>query len=542
MLKCPNCGGGLVYDIRKKKLKCLHCDTLTEVEEYRENNSADETYDDGMMVYTCRSCGAQLISPDQAATAFCSYCGSEQIMESKLDRYRRPGQIIPFKITKKQCRNAYEQEVRKSLYAPKEFRDPKFLDTFRGIYIPYWRYDVGFKNDTISLKGKSSQRDGDYIIEKDYDLTADLSGSYDGVLYDASSSFDDTIAEAIAPYHSKEIKDYHTGYLAGFYADAIDIKDDVYKEEALEKAEENAVESLKKAFQKSRNIEPVIPDRKEKRKELLGLQLNESKSVLFPVWFLTWRKNERVAYAVVNGETGRICGDLPVDFRRFFLITSLCAVIIFLIMTALVSMTAPTALLISACAALAASYFYRREIRKIHDHENHVFDRGYFVDGRDTELSAEQAEKIRMKREQEENRAALLLAFGILGILFGLIFIIAFVEVLAEEMPADRALILCSILMIPAFLNLIRTLPFRIHLKDHSLIPEALLCFAAVAAAWFILYIQPVDDYIYYLGSLFSLSCVLITCIGLIRKYNLLATRSLPVYFERNGGDQSEAA
>ena len=46
---------------------------------------------------------------------------------------------------------------------------------------------------------------------------------------------------------------------------------------------------------------------------------SRAENALFPVWFLTWRKNDRVAFLVMNGETGKISADLPVDIRRFLL-------------------------------------------------------------------------------------------------------------------------------------------------------------------------------------------------------------------------------
>ena len=32
--------------------------------------------------------------------------------------------------------------LKKAIFAPKELKDPKFIDGFRGIYMPYWTYYV----------------------------------------------------------------------------------------------------------------------------------------------------------------------------------------------------------------------------------------------------------------------------------------------------------------------------------------------------------------------------------------------------------------
>ena len=62
------------------------------------------------------------------------------------------------------------------------------------------------------------------------------------------------------------------------------------------------------------------------------------------------------------------------------------------------------------------------------------------------------------------------------------------------------------------------------------------IMFAGIAAAVWVLYSDPVYDWWYYLGCLVCLGGVMITCFGLIRRYNLLSTRAVPVLFERQGG------
>lgn len=59
--------------------------------------------------------------------------------------------------------------MKKAIFAPKELKDPKFIDGFRGIYMPYWTYYVTQKAP-ISLPAKRSHCSGDYIITDHYRL------------------------------------------------------------------------------------------------------------------------------------------------------------------------------------------------------------------------------------------------------------------------------------------------------------------------------------------------------------------------------------
>ena len=70
-LKCPSCGGQMVYDVATDKMLCEYCQQKTETrhfsyktEEYIETN-----------IYHCSSCGADLMVNGTEAATCCSYCG-----------------------------------------------------------------------------------------------------------------------------------------------------------------------------------------------------------------------------------------------------------------------------------------------------------------------------------------------------------------------------------------------------------------------------------------------------------------------------------
>ena len=80
-----------------------------------------------------------------------------------MQKEHKPAYIIPFAKSKDDCKQAYMGLMKKAIFAPKELKDPKFIDGFRGIYMPYWTYYVTQKAP-ISLPAKRSHRSGDYII------------------------------------------------------------------------------------------------------------------------------------------------------------------------------------------------------------------------------------------------------------------------------------------------------------------------------------------------------------------------------------------
>ena len=76
MFTCPNCNGSLKFNIPTQKLKCEHCGSSFDPAGYDQNNNAEQDDFFGATVYTCKNCGAELISPDDSIVSFCSYCGT----------------------------------------------------------------------------------------------------------------------------------------------------------------------------------------------------------------------------------------------------------------------------------------------------------------------------------------------------------------------------------------------------------------------------------------------------------------------------------
>jgi len=206
MFACKNCGGNVKFDIKSGQLACEYCHSLFDPYAYEDKTSDAEVQKDfDATIFTCPQCGGEILSTDDTAAGFCSFCGASTVLYSRMQKEHKPAYIIPFAKSKDDCKQAYMSLMKKAIFAPKELKDPKFIDGFRGIYMPYWTYYVTQKAP-ISLPAKRSHRSGDYIITDHFRLEGDLDAYYKGLSYDASSSFDDSISEKLAPYDVKNMK------------------------------------------------------------------------------------------------------------------------------------------------------------------------------------------------------------------------------------------------------------------------------------------------------------------------------------------------
>ena len=145
MIKCPGCGAALRFDPREQVMICDHCGSRydpDQFEDYKYTNKAEEDTHPSLDVtlFKCPNCGAELVSTDDTAATFCSYCGSNVMMESRMGKIEYPTRIIPFRLNKEDAEKQYVKKLRESLFAPSDLKKAAQIDKFRGIYMPYWNY------------------------------------------------------------------------------------------------------------------------------------------------------------------------------------------------------------------------------------------------------------------------------------------------------------------------------------------------------------------------------------------------------------------
>lgn len=374
-LKCPACGATIVYNPKLGRLKCEYCDSEFDADEYSKNNEAKKSNEnsEGLKVdtYSCNNCGAELHAPENQIVAYCMYCGGQSTLLRKADIISRPSKIAPFEFSKKLVKEDYKAAIQKQPFVPKDFHNPEFIEGFRGIYIPYWSSKAKIETQNIVLNGETNTVEGGYDYKRTYDYTVKVFGECSTGSYDASENFDDTIAADIAPFYENKLVDFKESYLAGYYADKADVEIETYNGHINEEFTSKMVSNISEV---SGNIETP----KDVIKNSVKYASIKKESVLYPVWFLTWRKGKRVAYSAMNGQTGSLSIDVPVDFFKFFRAAIFFAIAIFAFLNIIPLFILPMKVAAwSSIFLLVSSLVLKKELNQIKLKENHVFDWGY---------------------------------------------------------------------------------------------------------------------------------------------------------------------
>lgn len=144
-MKCDNCGGNLIFDPDTQSLVCQSCNTHFRITPERDKEL--ETSEDGAFeadVFTCPNCGGELIGFAESIVSFCPFCGSEVAMITEKVNKKLPELIIPFEVSRDECKSIYQKGVRKFIFAPKKMNSDEFIDRVQGVYVPYWYYVCNF--------------------------------------------------------------------------------------------------------------------------------------------------------------------------------------------------------------------------------------------------------------------------------------------------------------------------------------------------------------------------------------------------------------
>ena len=371
MYECPGCAAGLVFDPSKQKVVCNHCNneyTIEQIDKLNINSSKeDNNYN--AITYRCTQCGAELITSDETIATFCSYCGSTALLEKSNTEKKKPDYIIPFKITKEECKKIYREKIKNSLLAPKNMIETQEVEKVRGIYIPYWVYSYRKTGRQLARGKKYKYRLGDYVYYNDYTISTEINTKLTGITHDASADFSDNLSEAISPFSIKDKKEFSPAYLTGFYADAEDVRDSTYMDEGRMIASNH----MTKELMKDRTY------RKYNSRPYVSLENDEIHLGLFPVYFLATKnkQGDRVSYAVINGQTGKVAAEIPIDFKKFIIISVFMAILIFILLNSFFTVTPIKVLILSIVFSILSLFVLRNQCKKIKKRESKTEDRGH---------------------------------------------------------------------------------------------------------------------------------------------------------------------
>ncbi|MBE5866228.1 MAG: hypothetical protein E7292_08460 [Lachnospiraceae bacterium] len=532
MYECPNCAANLKFDIKAQMLFCDHCETLMDPQSVVKEQDAEVSPYFETTVYLCPQCGGQILCDDQTMATFCCYCGSSTVLTSRIRQQKRPKYIIPFQKTKENCRESYREMVKGAFWAPKEFKDANALDRFRAIYMPYWLCKAEADED-IEFTGVNITQRGDYRCTHTTEYASHVKSSIEGMMYDASSAFPDQLSSQIEPFFLSDRKPFTESYLSGFYADSNDVDARDYNQICQNLAVDYCAQEFRSQFPRH-----SIGNIGEGISLTDALDVHEVKQdlAMFPVWFLSYRKKDKVAYGVMNGQTGKVALELPIDVKKFIGVSLLVSLPIIFLLN-LFFVIKPNFLLGIMIVLASVLGFLIQERNSLVLEKMFYEDFQMVMKDREAEIQEE-----KKRRDFWGRNLFPTLYFGFLALLG----IRSSIDLTAWIRPSY---ILIAVEV--AFLYfLYKRIKKAYRLKDVSFYHEEtykaewnkmlryfIKPIAIIVMAMVVLFINPVSDIIYYSAVVIGMGIMLWTMLDLINIQNKLLMRPLP-QFNTRGGDE----
>jgi DNA-directed RNA polymerase subunit M/transcription elongation factor TFIIS len=333
--QCPACTGPLQFKGGTGKLECEYCGNSYDIstieqlyvdKEKQEQVASEkapqwdvsqgretwtEAEKDDLCVYHCPSCGAEIVCDKTTAATSCPYCCNPTIIPGQLSGSFKPDYVIPFRLEKEAAVEALKKHCRRKVLLPKSFLSENRLEEIKSIYVPFWLFDCDAHADIVYRAQKIRYwSDGEYDVTETSHYRVARKGRVDfrGIPVDGSSKMPDAHMDAIEPFDYQNLERFTTAYLPGHLADQYDVD----AEQSAQRANARIEASTESMFSST------LGEYSSHQVEYADIQIEQGNVnyALLPVWLLSTKWREKQFLFAMNGQTGKMIGDLPISRGR----------------------------------------------------------------------------------------------------------------------------------------------------------------------------------------------------------------------------------
>ena len=312
--KCKSCDAPITYNIEIGKWKCEYCLHEYEKDEFPDapvEAASEPQPSPELSEYHCSECGALLLCELTTAASFCLYCKSPTIIESRFTGEFRPQWVIPFAVPSSKAKEIYFNWIKRYFLAPTSMKLASEVETIRALYAPYWLFDCKVAGQ-VDGEGRNSHSytSGSYRVTetKHYNVSRAGSAAYTRIPIDGSAHLDNAAMQALEPYDYAGMENFKMEYMSGVMAERFDVPQD----EAAKDMQERSKGFL------SASLQATTGEYDSFNVQSSSVELQEENGIyaMLPLYILTTLFKGQKYTFLVNGQTGKIFGDPPVDNTR----------------------------------------------------------------------------------------------------------------------------------------------------------------------------------------------------------------------------------
>jgi len=267
----------------------------------------------------CTQCGATIEMDVRALSARCAYCDAPLVDEQRAST--RLDAVAPFRVTREIAVAKLHEYLRSKPWAPRAVKrlavDGRAL---RGVLVPHWVFDGVVRSSYDARVGIHWHRVETYRDSKGqtrtrttretewFHLAGTAARQVESHVVSASMGLPEPESNALEPFDLGWAMPVDSRLLSGFEAEVPSI--------ARDRALTTANEELRSA--EAQRIPGTLLPGDENRLERIHSQVDiaRCRAVLLPVWIATYAHKNVTRRLLVNGQTGRCAGDVPVSATK----------------------------------------------------------------------------------------------------------------------------------------------------------------------------------------------------------------------------------
>ena len=327
--KCESCGANMEFNPETQMLFCPSCGAEKDFEKNRqvaeiaiaEAFAEAEKPDEQTKVYRCENCGAAVVVNVDEVASECPFCSTPYVVESDELFGLKPTAVYPFTFDKEEALLKAKRHIKKKLFCPRKFKKSIDAKSVKGMYLPCFTFDssttssysgrIG-KRHTRTVRTRNGMRTETYIVWRN--VSGSISRWFDDVTVSATTKIDAKAFSKITPFNRETICVYEKSFLSGFFA--------THYEKNIRTAWEEAQAQMEKEIRRA-----IIAQYDCDEVAYLNVSTAHSdvtyKYVFFPVYLLLYKYKKKDYGLILNGNTGKATGKMPVSPLRVAIATLL---------------------------------------------------------------------------------------------------------------------------------------------------------------------------------------------------------------------------
>ena len=325
---CTSCGGQLEFDIALQKLRCPNCGNVQDIIEDAGRVTAEQDFrtavaalhaqsaDAGPQLVgekevVCQNCGGHTTFTGTLTSTRCPYCATPIQRDDVHDAPARlpVDGVLPFQVDQRAARESLEKWVNGRWFAPSEFKKYKQTGSFASVYASYFTYDAetdtwyeGRRGEEYTVTVGSGDNEHTETRVNWYQVSGQVSNSFDDVCVLANEGFDRDRVTALEPWPTAEARPFSAEYVAGHLCRTYDKDVEACFGEAKVRMEGEIDGTVRR---------DIGGDRQDVDRKETTFQSLTFKHLLLPIWLLTVIYAGKPFQVFINGITGEVQGQRP---------------------------------------------------------------------------------------------------------------------------------------------------------------------------------------------------------------------------------------